>query len=415
MIRLYGENDTINYLYEYSLIKGVEDKWLLRPIINYRVIDDANCLTKLYDIFLTSDFIDGNNAKRDEMLSPFKSLIDKIINEIFEILNEMIIKKGIIWLPNIYMVKYIHKMLIMKNIENIKTYYSTATYNEYDNEFRDSNGNCLMLACDKFKTGFDGVNMEFGINLQLNDSGHVLIQKLGRFTRPKEKQQYAYLYQFCENRDVNATNIVNSLVNACNGFGISLEEISNKITVTNEHKAYNRNVSTNNIITFELSYDKLNIDEIKTKMFLELNGGLTEKNIKSLIQKHNTNIINNSELKLYDLVNDKYIIYTKKQVLKYLNSNKIGIHVISEVTNYVDFCIPPKLLTEIRELFCKMNDLQRICIKLEITNIRNYKNKYRKCKKLPPLYLITSGFYSVEHEIFNIYQFFDSISVDTTF
>lgn len=416
IIRLYGENDTVNYLYEYSLIKGVENNWLLKPIINYRIIDDAGSLTKLFDTFLTADYVNGNSEKRIQILSPYETLITKLINEIIMILDEMVIKKGIIWIPNTYMVQYMYKRLVEKNVENIELYYSTAKHDEDDEEFRDAQENCLMLACDKFKTGFDGTNMEFGINIQMNDSGHVLIQKLGRFTRPKKRQRYAYLYQFCDNKDTNTSHIVNSLVNACNGFGIKLDDLYNKIIfVEHVHNGFETNASSDNIITFGITCDKLNIDEIKAKMFLEMNGGMTEKNIRTLVRKHNANIIKNSDLELYDLIDCKSIIYTKKQLIDYLNSNKIDTNIIAGITNFVKFSIPTQTLNDIRKLFCDCREVETICIKLKIANIRDYKIHYKKNQKLPPLQLITNGLYSNKHDIFNICHIFDSITDDVSF
>lgn len=153
----------------------------------------------------------------------------------------------------------------------------------------------------------------------------------------------------------------------------------------------------------------------KPKMFPELNGGINESSVKSLIRKHNTNISNNSESKLYVSINDKCIICTGKQLLDYLDANKIDINVISEVVNFVKFCVSPQLFDKIRELFCNSADLQKICAKLKITNIREYKNNYRKCVKLPPLQLITNGLYSDENNIFNICEVFDSITDDVSF
>lgn len=48
-----------------------------------------------------------------------------------------------------------YKMLVKQNIDDIKLYYSAATYGDDDNDFSDSEENCVMLACDKFKTWFD--------------------------------------------------------------------------------------------------------------------------------------------------------------------------------------------------------------------------------------------------------------------
>ena len=55
-----------------------------------------------------------------------------------------------------------------------------------------------MVACDKFTTGFDGKNMEFGISLRQSEVAYRIQQKFGRFSRDnKENQDTAYFYQFC--------------------------------------------------------------------------------------------------------------------------------------------------------------------------------------------------------------------------
>lgn len=123
-----------------------------------------------------------------------------------------------------------------------------------------------------------------------------------------------------------------------------MEELFNKITITNERNIHKSGVSTNNVITFGLSYDELNIDEIKNKLYLELNGGITEGNIKTLVRQYNSNIINNNEFELYDLVVDKKITYTKNQITDYLKINNIEPDIISNVTNFVKFSFSPKVL-----------------------------------------------------------------------
>ena len=92
----------------------------------------------------------------------------------------MIYKKGILWLPNIEIIKLVHNEL---RIHNVDIYKSYSGYDKDDEIFKNQENNCLMLACDKFTTGSDIKNMEFGVNFHINQSGHILIQKLVRFTR----------------------------------------------------------------------------------------------------------------------------------------------------------------------------------------------------------------------------------------
>lgn len=413
IIRLYGKNDTVNYLYKYSLVEGVENHWLLKPIINYNILDDSSSLSELFGVFLNKKYINGKLKCRTSLLLPYEQLITKLIHEIVKILNQMIIKKGIIWLSNTYMVRYMYNRIMNEELEGIDIYFSTAQYNENDRIFRDATGNCLMLACDKFKTGFDGNNLEFGINLQLNDSGHVLIQKIGRFMRPKKQQQYAYMFQFCENKDDNTEKIIHSLVSACNGFELKMEDIQNKIAIvrgSNNH--YKSNVISDNVIIFGITCDKMDIDEIKTKMMLEVNGGINENNIKSLIRRRNNNIIENSELHLYELIDSKSIILTQSQLFEYMERNNINTNIISEGISYVKFCTSLKVFNEICKIYYDSNKLPEICRTLKISNTHDYKLKCKKNKKLPPLWLITNGLYCAEGETFNIYEILNFVVSD---
>jgi superfamily II DNA or RNA helicase len=414
IIRLYGENNTVNYMYQYSLIKGVENGWLLKPIINYIIIDDTNSLMKLFEVFLNKQYRTSDIVTRSKMLLPYESLLVKLVNEIIGIINSMIIKKGIIWLPCVEMVKYMYDRLLREQI-GVTVYFSSAKHDTNDTIFREINGNCIMLACDKFKTGFDAINLEFGINIQLNDSGHVLIQKLGRFTRPKEHCNFAYIFQFCDNQSENTMQIVRALINACNGFGVSLCELQNKVVLIKQTGEEKSKVTDDNIIVFKIAHEKLDIDEIMAKMIIEMNGGMSLRTVRLLIRKWNKIITDMNSIHINDLVESRTIICTKEQTIQYLKKNRIDYDIINDVRNFVKYCLPKHEYEELCEMYYSSSEIFDACKKLKIINPQEYKVKREFDKKLPPIFLISNGLYFDKNTIFNMYKMFDVINNECIF
>jgi superfamily II DNA or RNA helicase len=402
IINLYGEDDAVNYLYNYSLVKGVEKKLLLNPIIEYRVIDEGfKCLSSLYEVFMRDDY--------EKKLIKYEPIITRIIDEINKIINIMIIKKGIIWFPNVSIVKYMYKKLV---IPNINIYYSCADFNMYDEIFKNANGNCLMLACEKFNVGFDGKRMEFGINFHLNDSGHVLIQKLGRFTRTKDKepQKNAYLYQFCEDDDNVTDKIVTSLALTQMSLG-DLDEICEKITI--KESSLSQCTQSSNIITLSISCKECNIEEINAKVQIELNGGLSKNSIQKLIRMRNTNVINTSDKTLREQIETHELIYTKKTLCEYLCKNKINID-LANISNMFKVCFTKTICQDIQQLYFSKEKCVKFCNDNKICDTDKYKRMRRTMMKLPPIKLINSGLYSgvTKIHIHNLLASDDSIYED---
>jgi len=209
---LYGMYKKINYFYSYSLFDGVIDNYLSIPKIEYIECKTIKDLCKTY--------------KTSKMTS---MIIDKIKN----IVTDTVYHKGIIWFPSVHMMKYFWELI---KIENHKIYYSTATHNDDDDDFQKAENNCVMLACDKFTTGFDGKNMEFGCNLCCNEHGHTILQKIGRFMRMKELQKYALFFQFCISAKIEKRHLYKSITQNCFGTCLKCNMSDDKISINKKDK-----------------------------------------------------------------------------------------------------------------------------------------------------------------------------------
>lgn len=278
MLELYGSDHNIKYLYSMTLFDGVKMGLLLKPKIIYKKVTGYK-----------------QNINNFEKLSPKRkeAFTKDVIKNLVKIIDsdELIFKKGIIWFPStklVYHFKNELKKYFQNQEKDIQVLYSTGKFDQHDKNFIgdfDENGNrigyhenCIMIACDKFKEGFDGINIESGINFVLNESGNVLFQKLGRFSRiknPKREkvQKFAYFYQYYESDE----NLIDKIIDSIMKNFENIDEISKiikknpKLNIT-EFKKINELKAISNFIEYisfeELSEFEINFDKIMEK-FIE--------------------------------------------------------------------------------------------------------------------------------------------------
>jgi len=368
VVELYGEP-----LYKYSLV-GACGKWLLKPIIEYISYDE-----------------------------------DTYIDEIIDIINkqELIYKKGIIWLPSIDKVDSTIQLL---KIEGIQFVHNTSKSNSMStSDFANIKRNCIMLTCDKYTTGFDGINMEFGINCHSNECGNLTVQKIGRFSRDnKEGQQYAYFFQLCRFNDRQFDKLVESICRNLDSIGI--DEESEMIHTLNK-SPYSRLLEHIIIRNKDRRRTLKDFEELRAKVEARHFHG---KSLTRYIQYQNKRIIEaNPNLSIIDLIHQEKLKVTKDDCEYF--SKLVGIQ-MKESNNYIKMCLEEKIFNKVKYHFYKSSKIKDACITININDIHDYKKNHRKDIKLPPYYLINgNGFYNDENRDFNLSLELDSIYDDTDF
>lgn len=293
-LELYGKDKQINYLYKYSLLDAIKDGWLLKPSFAYIKLNSQKYnLDDLYQIFAKNDY--------KKYTKYYQATINKIIKEIKKVIDNSnhIYKKGIIWFPYVNMVEFFYEELKKDWYDNIKLSYSTCDHDTDDKEFRKSDSNFIMLACEKFTVGFDAVNLEFGCNITYGESGYVIVQKIGRFTRKKPNQEYAYFYQFCENNDDEEKSLFKNMIKICENIGA--KDIKNNICIQGKNKESNKtNHKPTDYFIFNISYVKMDFEMFKSKLVTMIrdkiektivfkinNGDISYNDIKKIVAKYN--------------------------------------------------------------------------------------------------------------------------------
>ena len=183
MLKLYGSGNRINYIYKMTLFDGVSGGWLLKPKIIYVQLDNLSKLLK----------------------EDMKTVVKYVANMITENKN-LFFTKGLVWVDSVENVHSLSTELSVAMSKKIKILKSTATHSEHDRDFTNKiKEKCVMVACDKFSVGFNGVNIEFGINLKRPENGSTFLQKIGRFLRKKDNdnQEHGIFYQFYESGNVD--------------------------------------------------------------------------------------------------------------------------------------------------------------------------------------------------------------------
>ena len=375
----YGEIDSlkINYLHKCSLIEGYEKGLLLKPLITYESIPNIR------------ELFNEINKEHSE-LEQYEDCIQHIIHCIETILNDerLYYKKGIIWFPTIEICNLFYSRC---NFEDIKKYVSHSKIKNSDEKnFKKENNNSLIFSCDKFTTGFDCPNLEFGINFKLTEAGNVTVQKLGRCTRKKDNQNTAFLFQFTEK--IDETELINCLIKNLEALGMNIDDILRYVRFYEKEggsgNKTDKNHNTN--VLFDIQKFELTKDIIDNHIDFNKQNTDTNLKIRHLVRKYNDNV--QGDL-LENLHSGKYII-DMKSIEEFLGENRLSKY-LDEVKYSIEYCFKKELFERIIEILYNKTEFINICNKNNITS-NNYLTKTNEFQKLPPWTLINDGFYNGE-------------------
>lgn len=248
--KLYGKDNNINYLYTYGIIEGIQNGWLCKFTIDFMnlTMHDKNGSRNISEFFEQME-------KYDDHINVNKKTYCELLSKIKKAFIYTVYKKGIMWMSSIKLVDRMYDFLKEK-LGDSKVMKSHSKYNNDDDTFMKSENNCLMIACDKFTTGYDTCNLDIGFNFVISEAGNRTAQKLGRLLRPK----YGYeiksvqFYQLCE-IDENKTkgkilgNIIKNI--------IGLDKDMHKNDILDKIKKY---ICDNDTDIIELGEFDINID-----------------------------------------------------------------------------------------------------------------------------------------------------------
>jgi hypothetical protein len=368
LLQLYGCSITnkINYLYKCNLVDGVKKKLILKPNIKFCPIKDIHLLNN-FDPKIHSELIDN-------IIDFIKNIISK---------DKFYYKKFIVWFPTIEISQYFYNIFEDTNIE--KFISNSNTKNNHEKKFKKIKKNAIMFACDKFTTGFNGTNLECGINFRTNEEGHRIAQKLGRFTRLKKNQNTAYLYQVIESNEEE--NFINNIIKCLEGLGVPLNEIDRFIRTKDVN---GHNVSGDSRVILNLERFDLTIDILQNIIDFKLSSDNINIKIKRLIRNYNDSITYN----IYESIHNDKFIFTKTEIIQFIKSNKlfeyIGDFDIRE--NILKFSFSQKLYDNIKENLYSEVKFAEVCNYNNI-NSTNYINMTETYKKLPSWHMIDLGYY----------------------
>lgn len=384
IIDLYGKNGKVNYLYSYGMLKGIMNGYLCKFSIDF-----LNVETNIGSI---KDFFDSVTDDLKGHIEKNKSIYDDILIKIKKGIKNSIYKKGIIWVPTINCVDAF-ELYLKDKLKGINVYKSHSKYDENDEEFYTAEKKCIMIACDKFTTGFDSINLDVGFNFVISEAGHRTIQKIGRFLRPKDKydiDDQIHFYQLCDNNEKNnKTILLGSLIK--NIIGLDSTELKNQIIGKVKKDIENKEVKILEFNEFDIDIKdvKFDFDNFKNEVEEEL-GFVKNKDLKiirDIIKKENNNrrqinknIIDN--IKEYD-------IFAK-------NNNILLMSELERKYGDVDlkwlFCLD-------REDYLKWEELLEIARKYDTQN-----------KKLIDCYVELSKNYNLPKDPGSVYKKFTNLS-----
>lgn len=375
LLQLYGCKITnkINYLYTCSLVDGVDKKLILKPNIEFIPISNIDLLNEL-------------NFKS---LESHKLLIDDILKIIEEIItnDKFYYKKFIFWFPTIEISEYFYN--IFNNPNFTKFVSNSKSKNLDETNFKKIEKNAIMFACDKFTTGFNGRNLECGINFRTNEEGHKIAQKLGRFTRLKLLQNTAYLYQVIDKKN-EEDKFINNIIKCLEGLGVNLNEINRYVRVKDMIGNQKSNQSK-----IELNLEKFNltIDILQNIIDFKFSSENVTNKIKRLIKKYNDNLLNKNNL--IDLIHNNNFIYSKSKIIEFIKTNRL-LKYVNELNideNIFQFSFSQKLYNNIKQMLYSEVDFVKLCENNNI-NSENYKEMTKKYTKMPNWEMIDLGYYN---------------------
>jgi len=222
---------------------------------------------------------------------------------------------------------------------------------------------------------------------------------LGRFTRLKEKQRNAYLFQFCECAKHEYSELVESIIKNCLALGITKRDFESHV-----HIANNEREQQNGKITIDLSNMIINYEELKNKILMRMCGD----NVRKLIILTNNKII--GERNVADMVNENKLIDTKKKLIHYLEDNNISEEIYDQ-KNWVKYCLGNKNFELLKKYYYySMDDFIASCHTLKIMSVAEYKENRAQDYRLPSLKYLYNGFYYDLCHKFGLINIFNNFS-----
>jgi superfamily II DNA or RNA helicase len=181
-IKLFGYDNKINYLYNYSLFNAIID-------YDSSMQNPYGCLP--FKIYLYDN-------------------IDKTPEKLYAIINEFLpklhYKKIIVWFNKIDICDDFYEYFTDKPINNIKLFKSHNKTETNDNEYMKTNNNCIMFCVNRFREGTNLNTLELGFLLDANITrGDIpTIQMCGRLVRFDNEgiKKYGEIIDFCSKSNI---------------------------------------------------------------------------------------------------------------------------------------------------------------------------------------------------------------------
>lgn len=300
VVDLYGNDGKVNYLYSYGMLKGIQNNYLCKFSINFLNVESNGGPIKDFFGSVTDDskeHIENNNSIYADMLIKIKTGI-----------KFSRYKKGIIWVPTINCVD-VFELYLKEKLTNVTVYKSHSNHNKDDDTFCNAEKNCIMVACDKFTTGFDSINLDVGFNFVTNEAGHRTTQKIGRFLRLKNKydvNDQIYFYQLCDNDEKNNKSILlGSLIK--NIIGLDNDELKEKVIKQAKKHIENKEIKLLEFNEFDIDIKDVQFDFEKFKTEVEKELGFAKNKDLQIIREA---VKNENEMRKY---NNNKIIDTIKE------------------------------------------------------------------------------------------------------
>jgi superfamily II DNA or RNA helicase len=321
-VKLYGKDQKINYLYTYGIMEGIRNGWLTHFTIDFMNIE-ANSNIKEFFEQIT---LDGDHYKQN------KSSYLEILTKIKKAMGFSRYRKGILWLNTINAVNMMYNFLKGK-LGNINVIHSHSGYNDDDDTFLTAESDYLMIACEKFSTGYDTKNLDVGFNFVISEAGNITVQKLGIFLRLKDlydKNSSVHFYQLCEiNEDASKGRVLGNIVKNI----IGVDKCDEQNNVLKKIKAYIKEEDCDDVINIDQFDININIKSMTYDMFkAELNKSLklsTQTNlsiIKEIVKQENINRRNDDEY-IIDNIEDYNLFAEQNDLQKYCDIIKVNENV----------------------------------------------------------------------------------------
>ncbi len=252
-ISLFGSNNKINYLHNYSLFNAILD-------YNSNMVQPYGCLP--FKIYLY-DKQDKNPEKLHNIISNY--------------INDLHYKKIIIWFREITTCTTYYEYFQNNKIHNIKNFIShNKLETNNDSDFIKSTSNCILFCVNRFREGTNLNTLELGVLLdsEVNRGDIPTIQMCGRLVRfdTQNIKTHGKVIDFCSKSNI-LEKIIKYYIDLTNDekFYKIIEFITKNIEINKENKQINIKLSTNKKIELIFKSFEINWDTIKNELIEYVN------------------------------------------------------------------------------------------------------------------------------------------------